>query len=45
MPRLREQALCEFLLIDDLPGHGINHLVINDDIGRVSHGHLLSDQA
>ena len=43
--RLREQAFCEFLLIDDLPGHGINHLVVNNDSGRVSHGHLLSDQA
>ncbi|MFT4220805.1 MAG: GNAT family N-acetyltransferase, partial [Microbacterium sp.] len=36
---------CEFFLVDDLPGHGINHLVVNNDIGRVSHGHLLTDQA
>ena len=42
--RLREQALCDFPLIDDLPGHGINHHV-NNDTGRDSHDHLLSDQA
>ena len=42
--RLREQALREFLLIDDLPGHGINHRLVQQ-FGRVSHGHLLSDQA
>ena len=43
--RLREQPLGDFFLIDDLPGHGINHLVVNNDIGRVSHDHLLTDQA
>ncbi|GAA4186658.1 hypothetical protein GCM10022288_10580 [Gryllotalpicola kribbensis] len=43
--RLRQQPLCKFLLVDDLPGHRINHLVISDDVGRVSHGHLLTDQA
>ena len=43
--RLREQALCDFPLNDDLPGHGINHHVINNNTGRVSHGHLLSDRA
>jgi hypothetical protein len=41
--RLREQSLREFLLIDDLPGHGINHRLVQQ-LGRVSHGHLLSDQ-
>lgn len=41
--RLREQALCEFPLIDDLPDHGINHHVNNN--GRVSHSRLLPDQA
>ncbi|NKE10231.1 ATP-dependent helicase HrpB [Kocuria subflava] len=31
-------------MIDDLSRHGINHLVVQQ-IGRVSHGRLLSDQA
>ena len=42
--RLREQPLRELLLIDDLPAHGINDLVFQQS-GRVSHGHLLWDQA
>lgn len=43
--RLREQALCDFPLNDDPPGHGINHLLVNNNNGRVSHDHLLSNQA
>lgn len=41
--RLREQLFSKFFLIDDLSGHGIDHLVFQHS-GRVRHGHLLSDQ-
>lgn len=44
LPRLHEQALCNFPLINDLPDHGINHHV-NNNTGRISHDHLLPDQA
>ncbi|WP_423249585.1 IS3 family transposase, partial [Corynebacterium diphtheriae] len=42
--RLRQQALGEVFLIDDLSGHGIDHLVFQH-VGHVRHGLLLSDQA
>lgn len=45
LPRLREQTLCDFPLNDDPPGHGINHLLVNNNNGRVSHDHFLPDQA
>ena len=31
------------LLVDDLPGQGIDHLVLYD-VGRINHGHLFTDQ-
>ena len=43
-PGQRQQTPGQVLLIDDLSGHGIDHLVFHH-VGRVSHGHLLSDQA
>lgn len=42
-PDAFEDPVIAVFLIDDLPGHGINHLVVKDDIGRLSHGHLFSD--
>ncbi|WP_419145365.1 hypothetical protein [Corynebacterium pseudodiphtheriticum] len=40
--RLHEQLFSKFLLIDNLPSHGIDHR-LSQQSGRVSHGHLLSD--
>ncbi len=42
--RLREQPRGKFLLTDNLPGHGTNHRLVQQ-LGRVNHGHLLTDQA
>lgn len=42
--RLHEQPLREVLLINDLSCHGIDHRM-QLNLGRVRHGHLLSDQA
>ncbi len=42
--RLRQQPLGKVLLIDNLSRHGIDHRLFQQ-LGRVSHGHLLSDQA
>lgn len=42
---LREQALCDFPLNGNPPDHGISHLLASNNNGRVSHNHLLSNQA
>lgn len=44
LPGLRTELFCKSFVINNLSGHRINHLV-SQHVGRVRHGHLLSNQA